>query len=276
MAQRSVDERTREWTKLPDRALPYGPFARLADWWSAGRDARVVLPNLLVPIRSDEEAPINGQLSPAEPGAGPDRTLWGTPHTVFLGQIGRGRAEKEWLRYKAEIADQLIQLRHAHAKREAATHRLETARAEISKMQEPGQDQLKVRVSGEERTDPTIVANRRLGEYRAQLRSKEAAVTQARAEVASCEAEIALAGEPVKIRFEVAQTRAEMIDAYVRRRCASYLRRLTRKHSDAPKIGPLVRADWPERPSWTTWKLSPDLAGFRSPDQDQRPPSAGG
>jgi hypothetical protein len=271
MAQSSVDERTRQWVKRPDHALPYGPFARLADWWSAGRDARIALTNLLVPIGPDEKASVS---SPAEPQAGPGRTLWGTPHTVLLGQLGRGRAEKEWLRYKAEIADQLIQLRQAQAKRDAASRQLTTAQTEFDAMREPGDAQLKVRVSGEERTDPTVVANRRLGEHRAQLRTKEAALTHARAEVARYEAEMAVLGEPVKIRFEVAQTRAEMVDAYVRRRCASYLRRLTRKHADATKIGPLVRADWPERPSWTTWELSPDLASFRSPDQ--RPPSAGG
>ncbi len=271
MAQSSVDERTRQWTKHPDRALPYGPFARLGDWWSAGRDAQVVLPNLLVPIGTDQKADETAE--EAEPRVS---TLWGTPHTVFLGQLGRGRAEKEWVRYKAEIADQLVQLTHARARRDAASRQLSAAQDDLSAMQEPGADKLRARVSGEERTDPTIVANRRLGEYRAQRKSKEVAVTQARAEIAKCEGEIALLGEPVKIRFEVAQTRAEMIDAHVRRRCASYLRRLARKHADATRIGPLLRADWPERPSWTTWELSPDLASFRPPDQDQSPPAAGG
>jgi hypothetical protein len=45
----------------------------------------------------------------------------------------------------------------------------------------------------------------------------------------------------------------------VRRRHAYYLTRLARKHADTSRFEPLVHRDWPDRPSWTTLPVSPDL-----------------
>ena len=106
-------------------------------------------------------------------------------------------------------------------------------------------------------------------------RAAEELVQRLSRQVAGHEATIAQLSEPVRLRFEVARTRADLIDAYVRRRRAYYLSRLVRRHSEAGQMRPLIRSDWPERPAWTTQRVSPDLSEFRTGGHTD-PTEAGG
>ena len=110
MTTMTLRQRTRPWTWWAERAITYGPFARLGDWWAAGRDARIVLPSLLLPAGNPTDVPA----SPARPAESGSAT-WDTPRTVFLGQLGRGRAEKEWLHYQKDVAGWLVSLAEARA-----------------------------------------------------------------------------------------------------------------------------------------------------------------
>ena len=252
-----LTQQTRPWTRRVRRAIPYGPFARLGDWWAARRDAQVVLPALLLP-------PVGATGGPAETaereGAG-----WETPRTVFLGQLGRGRAEKEWLHYRRDVADWLVALADAQASLDAAQRELQTAEKSLAELSEPHElsdSELNARRSGEQGTDPEVIKARRRQDHAGRRKGAESRVQQLNGRVAEHEATVARFSEPVRLRFEVARTRADLIDAYVRRRCAYYLARLIRRHAEAGQIRPLVRSDWPERPAWTTQAMSPDLAKF--------------
>lgn len=280
MAQRSDVEPARQWTQRVGRAITYGPFARFADWWCAGRDARIALPGLLVPNPQGDSSqgpssprpatePIPGRnatggAGPADmapgPAAGTSAAVWDTPRTVFLGQLGRGRAEKEWLRYQRAVAAYLIPLAQARADRDSARRQLRAAQDRLDGLQPPRGDELTTRRSGEQLTDEGVVTARRMRDFTERQQEARASARTLTDQVTTHETEVARLSEQVRIRFEVTKTRAELIDAYVRRRRAYYLARLLRKHPDAERIGLLVRGDWPERPSWTSWAVSPDLA----------------
>jgi hypothetical protein len=257
--EKSVKRRVRQWTRRPARAIPYGPFARLSDWRCASRDARAGAPETLAPADAHAAETPHIELGP-QAEAAPGMTGWATPRTVFLGQLGRGRAEREWARYQAEVADLLIQLTQARAKRDSALRLLKIAEERLHHLADPTAEDLRAKVSGEEDTDEAVRAGRRMREFAERRRAVEAEVNQVRAAVTEHDVEIARLSEPVRIRFEVARTRAMMIDAYVRRRCAAYLTRLVHKHPDGHRIGPLIRSSWPERPSWAARELPPDIA----------------
>lgn len=185
---------------------------------------------------------------------------WETAHTIFLGQLGRGRAEKEWLHYRREIAGHLILLAQARADRDTARRQLEHARQHLASLTPPDDGELTARRSGEQQTDKSVVRARRIRAYTERRHAAEASVQRFSAQVAECEVAVARLSEPIRLRFEVAKTRAEMIDAYVRRRRASYLTRLVRTQPEAARTGSIIRSDWPERPGWMARTVSPDLA----------------
>jgi hypothetical protein len=231
--------RTRPWTKRARRAIPYGPFARFGDWWAAGRDARAGLPSLL---------------GPREEGGG------ATSRMMFLGQLGRGRAEKEWLYYRKEIAGHLIPLTEARAGRDTAQRELTDAQERLAGLKPPEGDELGARRSGEKDTPEHVVRARRMQAYTERRLAAEASVRQLSARVAEYGTAVARLSEPIRLRFEVAKTRAELIDAYVRRRRASYLARLIRMQPEGGQASSLIGSDWPERPCWMARAVSPDLA----------------
>lgn len=263
MTGKSAGLRVREWTRRPGQPIPYRPHERLADWWCAGRDARRGLPDLLVPAGADPAGS-----SGLEPGVGtvPDldtaQDMWATPRTALLGQLGRGRTEKERIRYQAEVTDGLILLAQARAKRDEAHGELRQAEGRLADLAEPGREDLAARASGEERTDASVLAGRRKREFGQRRQAAEAEVNRIRAAAAVHDLEIARHRETIRISFEVAKTRAAMIDAHVRRRYAAYLTRLARKHPDGQRIGPLIRSGWPGQPPWTARELPPELAGL--------------
>jgi hypothetical protein len=267
MADRTLDRRARQWTRTAGRAITYGPFARLADWWCASRDARILLPHLLRAAPGDPVDPAG----PREPGAirwpGPAAaavpvapSAWDTPRTRFLDQLGRGRAEQEWLRYQKEVAGYLVGRTRALAGRGAAERELQAAQQRLDRLAAPRDGELAARRSGEENTDLTVVASRRAAEFSAQREAAEAEVRRWSAERARHDLTVAALSEPVRIRFEVARHRAEMIDAYVWRRRAAYLTQLARRHADGPQAASVIRRGWPEHPAWAAAAASPDLA----------------
>jgi len=254
MTKKRLIQQTRPWTKRARRAIPYGPFARLGDWLAARRDARVALPSLLV---AHEEGTAGTPAAGAVP--------WETPWTMFLGQLGRGRAEKEWLHYRKEIVDHLISLARARADRDAARRQLEQAQEQLARLTPPSDAELTVRRSGEQDTPEAVVRARRMRAHTEQRRAAEASVQQLRVRVDEHESAVARLSEPIRLRFEVAKTRAELIDAYVRRRRASYLTRLVRTQSGEAPSSSIIRSDWPERPWWMARTISPDLANPDAP-----------
>jgi len=265
MAGRKLDQRTRQWTQPAGRSITYGPFARLADWWCATRDAQIFLPHLLLtpsggagdPDRATEPGPVSLPGAVAGPAA---LASWDTPRTRFLGQLGRGRAEKEWLRYQQAVAGYLVDRAQAMTRRDAAQRELEAARERLGALVPPRDHEAGARRSGEDDTEPSIVASRRMREFSELREAAQAEVRRWSAELTGHDLTVAELSEPVRMRFEVAKHRAELIDAYVWRRRAAYLTQLIRKHADGSKASSLIRAGWPERPAWATLTNSPDLA----------------
>jgi hypothetical protein len=286
MADRTLDRRARQWTRTAGRAITYGPFARLADWWCASRDARIVLPRPLSPAPGGPGDPAGRREpgaarwpGPAAPVTAVTPAAWDTPRTRFLDQLGRGRAEQEWLRYQREVAGYLVGRTRAMARRDAAERELQAAQQRLDRLAVPRDGGLAARRSGEENTDLTVVASRRAAEFSEQREAAEAEVRRWSAERARHDLRVAALSEPVRMRFEVARHRAELIDAYVWRRRAAYLTQLARKHADGPQAASVIRQGWPEHPAWAAAAASPDLAEplaqASSPDL-VRPPAGPG
>ncbi len=124
VTERAPKARIRQWTRRPGSAIFYGAFARFADWWCAGRDARQGMP-VLNPQRSgwahdDHAAPAEG------------REELRTPRMMFLGQFGLGKIEKEWLRYKRDVAHHLTRLTEARTRRNAVEAAIEMAHSQLT------------------------------------------------------------------------------------------------------------------------------------------------
>jgi hypothetical protein len=96
------DKRSKAWVKPAAPSIWYGPFARLSDWWCAGRDGRKGIPSVPEDARPGTPA---GELS--------------TPRMMFLGQLGVGRIEKVWIDYQIEVAALEAELRGCAARRDA-------------------------------------------------------------------------------------------------------------------------------------------------------------
>lgn len=255
MGRKSKRDRIELWTRKNDKAIPYGLFARISDRWCARKDARAPLPEVL----------LKGGDADSVPG---ERT-WSTPRTVFLGQLGRGWAEKSWLRYQDEVGPTRIQLTQVRAQQKTARERLELAQHTVENLSAPTQQQLEARVSGEERTSDEIRVARRMREHGERRKALETEVSKHRAALAASDTEIAKLEETIKVRFEYVLTQAQIIEAYVRRRSAVYLNHLVRKHPQGDQIGLLVRSDWEDRPQWcertTPRELERPVASHDSP-----------
>jgi hypothetical protein len=164
MARNPADQRTRQWIQQPGQAIPYRLPARVGDWWCAVRDARVGAADLLVSVDADAAGAPRIDLGSRDPV--PDTTaVWATPRTVYLGRLGRGRSEREWVQYEADVADDLVELRKAQQQRDSARERLASAERRLAELAPPTGEDLAARRTGEERTDPAVVADRRRREY---------------------------------------------------------------------------------------------------------------
>lgn len=91
------------WARRFGPTIRYGIFARLSDWWCAGRDGRHGIPAV-----------------PGDARPGTAEAELSTPRMMFLGQLGLGRIENEWLAYQVEVARHEAALRDATARRDDA------------------------------------------------------------------------------------------------------------------------------------------------------------
>jgi hypothetical protein len=240
MTDKALRRRTRQWTKTSVPSFRYGPFARLSDWWCAGRDGRKGLP-ALPDDNGRRGAPV--ELS--------------TPRMMLLGQLGLGRIEKEWIIYQAEVANHEATLRDSTARREALDKQLAEAKAQITKTEETPVD-LTTKVAGEERTSQAIVEQRRVRDQAVVKQRQQDAAQRLTAQAETIDVEIAHLQEQISIRLRVAQRRAAMIEAYIRRRCAAYLTRLVRRHPDGLRLNELMRPRWPDKADWARANGGPD------------------
>ncbi|WP_328458404.1 hypothetical protein [Amycolatopsis sp. NBC_00438] len=232
-----------------DRPLRYGPMARTSDWLCAGRDGRAGLPEVVQPA-----------IPPSPEAGGENAAPWTTPRTVFLGQLGRGRAEAEWLLYQKDVAESQVRLTRVRANRGTAARDLAAAEQRLADLAEPTEEELRTRTSGEERTDGSVLVARRRRDHTDRRVRLEQEVARIRGTLTECDIEIAELRERIRVRFERARTGADLIGAYVQRRCAAYLTRLVRKHPEGKQVGALVRSGWHDRPRWSTWDSPPELA----------------
>jgi hypothetical protein len=196
------DKRSTDWTMPAAPSIRYGPFARFSDWWCASRDGRKGIPSVPVDVR---------------PGT-PQAEL-STPRMMFLGQLGVGRIEKEWMAYQVEAATLEAELQQSTARRDALA----------TEFGEAGQ------------------------------RLPREVVHTLAARVEAAEAEVARVEEQIKIGLRLTQRRASMIEAHVRRRCAAYLTRLVRVHPDGARLNQLLRPRWPDQIEWARASLGPEL-----------------
>lgn len=95
------DKRSKDWTKATP-SIRYGPFARLSDWWCAGRDGRKGIPSV-----------------PEDARPGTPTAELSTPRMMWLGQLGVGRIEKVWIAYQLQVAALEAELREWAARRDA-------------------------------------------------------------------------------------------------------------------------------------------------------------
>ncbi|TDP92921.1 hypothetical protein [Labedaea rhizosphaerae] len=234
------------------KAIKYGLFARWSDWRCAGKDAKCGMPELLVPTGGAQEPPfitVEDTSHPSRPAL-----AWATARTVQLGQLGRGMAELAWARFQEGVAEDRIRLERVRADHTSAVTRVETATKELADLTAPSEEELQQRANGEGETKIEVVTARRRQDFVKQQRTKESAVVNARAAVVAADQEAALVRERIQVRFEVVRTEAAIVEAYVRRRVASYLGRLIRKHPDGNRLGVLIRSGWQDKPAWTTWR----------------------
>jgi hypothetical protein len=258
MAKTTTGRRIRTWTGRSSRAIPYGLFARVSDWRCAGHDAKKGVPELVLEqARTPNAEPADAG---AEPPARAEAPALGTPRMTVLVELGRGRMEAEWIKYKAEVHDELVDLTRARAQRESLDAELALVEQELEHAPPvPTEDELTKRVGGERYTDKEVVRARRLADHaKRRTVTKQQALDIAR-RIREQDVEIARLGEPIRVRFEVAQTCAAMIDAYVRRRCAAYLSRLIRKHPEGARLNHLLGQSRSALPDWATGVRSPDL-----------------
>jgi hypothetical protein len=248
VTDKAVTKRTKRWAGRGN-AIKYRWYERLGDWWCATRDARSGPPATAGPAGASSAAPPPLVLtSPAE---GSVESVWGTPRTVLLGQLGRGRAEQEWIRYQAETADMQVARAQAKARGEAARARRETLEEELASLgKQLPESAAMVVAAGEENAPKDVPAGRRKREHAGRRQALRSDIEQNRAAEQEAAVECARLAEQITIRWDVAKVRVAMIEAYVRRRCAAYLTRLVRKHPDGERVGVLLRSAWNEQPSW--------------------------
>lgn len=208
-------------------------MARCADWWCATRDARRGLPDLPADQRESTDHP---------------DIPTGTPHMTFLGQQGIGRIEKEWIVYEAEVADPLADYRDLQAQVRALKAELSTAEERSGTLEQSsgGTDA----APGESATDPGIIAQRRAREHGRKRDEAQSTVRRLTSDISRAEARAAQVKEQIDIRLRIAQRRAAMIEAHIRRRRASYETRLVRKHPQGLLLNRLLRPGWPTAPEW--------------------------
>jgi hypothetical protein len=252
MTDKSVDERTGKWAGR-GRALPYRWYERWGDRRCATQDARAGVPALPAESAGIVAAPPSMSVaapSPTTPGTGRPEQVWRTPHTLFLGQLGRSWAEREWIAFQSETAEVQVERAQAQTRRDTARAGLVAAEQQLEEHKPLSDTQLTAVAPGEEATSDGVRSGRRRREHAARRAALVDEIQRRRTALEKAEVELTELTDRIRIRREVAEVRVAMIEAYVRRRCSAYLTRLARKHPDGKRIGALVRSGWSEQPSW--------------------------
>jgi hypothetical protein len=216
---------TKRWDRR-GKALRYRWYERCSDWLGAGRDAKADVVTLDSDIAKAAD----------------------TPHIVRLGQLGRGWAERERVAFQAETADLRAQRAKATARRDEARRRIEEATKQAAAAAQAGPGD--VPAPGEEDADESVRLARRRREHRARQDELAAITDRHRKAAAAADGERDELGDLVAQPDEIAATRVEMIDAYVRRRSAAYLVRLARKHPQGARLSTVITGAWTARPAW--------------------------
>lgn len=249
MTDKSVARRTKLWIKR-GASIRYRWTERCSDWWCASRDAKAGTPATPTPHAAGVPGtPLIAMGAKASAGDQPS-TRWGTPRTVVLAQLGRARAEREWILFHVDTADLQIDRAQATARRAAADERLRSTTEEREALARATDDMPPGTAPGEENASTEVKTGRRHAEHAARLQALRNREREARQSMDEADVEVARLDEQIRIRREVAEVRVAMIEAYVRRRCSAYLNRLVRTHPDGKRLGSLIRTDWQQRPSW--------------------------
>lgn len=247
MTDDSVANRTKRWAGRR-HAIRYRWHERWSDWWCATRDARSGIP--ATAVSPEEGSPAPPPFLMTKLGHRASEPVWGTPRTVALGQLGRGRAELEWIRFQAETAGLQVERGEAAARQDAAAARLAAVKARLGATKPLSKEESMAPAAGEERADEAVRVGRRNREHAARTLALNAEVRQHSDAADAAGVQLARLVGQIRIRREVAEVRVALIEAYVRHRCSAYLTRLVRKHPDGKRLGSLIRSHWTEQPSW--------------------------
>src|SRR5205823_2967124 len=95
-----------------------------------------------------------------------------------------------------------------------------------------------------------VVIQRRLREQQRRVAAARAAVSRARDELASVEAEWAATANEAKQHWQIARTRVIRVHVHAHRRLAAYRRRLIRAHPHGAWLNDAMGIAQPELPRW--------------------------
>jgi ABC-type multidrug transport system ATPase subunit len=206
--------------------IPYGPFARLSDWWQAWRDGMAGVP-------------------------APERGIATTGHREVLIRWAQDAFERERLEYEKRRAEKLERAAAIQVRLERAVEEADTARAVLADVSEPPSDiQLEQRRPGEEFRKLAMVRLRRLRDHARAVQAARQQVEAKERTVSSVAAELAAATEAVERETVVAGARVRRIHEHVHRRLSAYRRRLVRSHPEGDWVNVAMDSRSPMIPGW--------------------------
>lgn len=206
--------------------IPYGPFARLSDWYQGWRDGAAGVP-------------------------APERGIATTGHREVLIRRAQDAFERERLQYEKRRAEKLERVAAIRVRVEHAVEEVAKARAALAEASEPPDAaQLDRRRPGEERRTVAMVRLRRLREHaRAVKAARQLVETRERA-VNTVAADLAAAEDAAERETIVAGARVRRIHEHAHRRLSAYRRRLVRSHPDGDWVNVAMDSRSPMIPGW--------------------------
>lgn len=247
------DSAARQWAAGPERPIPYGICARLADRWAGRRDGRAGVP-----------AAVGAADHPAD-GV--------SPYQAALARKFLDGAERERLAADIRTAASREQLEAIRGALAAATSAWEAAVARLGETPESAPaDELRRRGVLEKDADDALVATRRRREW---TRRREPLVAEARRTASDVQLhrvrEATVAGT-IAVQERIAATRVRRLREHTLRRCSTYERQLVLHHPDGASLLPLVHRG---RPALPAWARDPDAGEVTVADPRPSHPSVG-
>ncbi|MEU7832593.1 MULTISPECIES: ATP-binding cassette domain-containing protein [unclassified Nonomuraea] len=213
------------------KPIPYGPLARLTDWYHGWRDGWAEIPSPAV--HGSRGRPVT------------------TPHRDALIRRAQDAFEHERLRYETARTRALARRAAVSVVKPHVQDRAARAEKQLAAVSTPLSTEMQTqRRLGEERHDDPIVVARRLREQGRQVRAAQDAVHDAHAELASLEGQIAAASEEADGALSVTTARIRRIHEHTHRRLAVYRRRLVRTHRHGAWVNDVLSSPSPEIPGW--------------------------